>query len=340
MKAVTADPSGGLHYSEIAAPALPEGGALLRVTAVGICGSDLVKLGHTPAGTVLGHEVSGVITETAPGFTRFSPGDRVTTAHHVPCGKCVYCNGGNESQCRQFRETNLHPGGWAETIAVSGAHLNTVAFAIPDDMDDAVASLTEPLGCCVRAIRRSEVKPGEKIAVIGLGPVGMMLAALYRHAGAEVFVLDRIAKRMEEAAAWYGALPLPTEPSRLREAARSATAGFGFDQVVLAAGAGPTLTLALDLVRRGGKVHLFSGTPEGELTSFDLNAIYKREVTLFSTYSSSPRDLAVAFDLIATRKIACENLISKRLPLSRIEEGIRAIRSGDAYKVVLEPARS
>lgn len=340
MKAVTVDPSGGLHYNEIAAPALPEGGALLRVTAVGICGSDLVKLGHTADGVVLGHEVAGVIIETAPGFTRFSPGDRITTAHHIPCGGCLYCAGGNESQCEQFRETNLIPGGWAETVAVSGAHLNAVAFAIPDDMDDAVASLTEPLGCCVRAVRRSTVQSGEKIAVIGLGPVGMMLAALYKHAGAEVFVLDRISSRMEEAADWYDALPLPMETSLLREASQALTDGFGFDQIVLAAGAGGTLTLGLELVRRGGKVHLFSGTLEGELTSFDLNAIYKREVTLFSTYSSSPRDLEVAFDLIATRKIAFENLISKRLPLSRIDEGIRAIRSGDAYKVVLEPESS
>jgi len=337
--AVVQDETGRLRVREVPSPRLPRGGALLRMTAVGICGSDLHKLGHVPPGTVLGHEVTGVVERVGAGVRRFRPGDRIVTAHHVPCGRCVYCRGGNESQCDLFRSTNLIPGGWAERIAVPAPLLRRVAFRIPENLTDAEACLTEPLACCLRAVRRSNAKKGDTLVVIGLGPVGLLLCRLLRERGARLYALDRIADKMRTASEWSGAKPLPRDPGGAVEEVLHRTRGRGADQVILSAGAASTVPLALRMVRRGGTVHLFAGVDEGAPVDFDLNSLYKREVKLMSTYSSTPADLAEALRRIGAGVIPAKRLIRHRLPLSRIEEGIRLVREGKGSKVILEPDR-
>jgi L-iditol 2-dehydrogenase len=331
------DGRGGLRITEIAEPHLPRDGALVRVTAVGICGSDTHKLRRAPAGAVLGHEVAGFIEKLGPRAPRFRTGDRIVVAHHVPCGSCFYCRAGNTSQCELFRSTNLRPGGWADLVAVSGAHLAKAAFRLPSGMDDGVASLTEPLACCVRAVRRSGAKKGETVVVVGMGSVGLLLAGLFRLRGARVLAFDKAAARMRLASRRWGAPGLPSDAAGAREAVLRRTRGRGADQIVLSAGAGETFDLALDLVRRGGTIHLFSAPDEGTEIAFDLNRIYKREVRVIATYSSSPADLKEAFRIIRTGLLPVGELITHRLPLDKIAEGLRAIRSGEAIKVILEP---
>jgi L-iditol 2-dehydrogenase len=309
------------------------------VTAVGICGSDTHKFRHAPEGAILGHEVAGVIERLGEGARGFRAGDRIVVAHHVPCGTCFYCRRGHPSQCGLFRSTNIRPGGWAEWIAVSEAHLKHVAFRIPKEMDDGTASLTEPLACCLRAVRRATPRKGETFAVVGLGPVGLLLTGLLRIHHVHVYGLDRLAARARLGARLFGATPLPPDPGRAVRAVRRRTEGRGADHVLLSAGTGETLGTALDLVRRGGTVHLFSAPDEGTVVPVDLNRIYKREVRVLATYSSSPRDLRDAFALIRRGSLAVSALVTHRIPLSRIEEGLRLVRSGKALKVVLVPDR-
>jgi L-iditol 2-dehydrogenase len=337
MQAVLMDGRGGVRLGEVRPPRAPRGGALVRVTAVGICGSDTHKFRHAPEGSVLGHEVAGVVERLGEGARGFRAGDRIVVAHHVPCGTCFYCRRGHPSQCGLFRSTNIRPGGWAERIAVTGAHLRHAAFRIPEDVEDGTASLTEPLACCLRAVRRAAPRRGETFAVVGLGPVGLLLAGLLRMHSVHVYGLDRLAARVRLGARLFGATPLPPDPARAVRAVRRRTGGRGADQVLLAAGAGETLGTALDLVRRGGTVHLFSAPDEGTLVPIDINRIYKREVRVLATYSSSPRDLRDAFALIRRGSLAASALVTHRLPLSRIEEGLRLVRSGEALKVILVP---
>ncbi|MFH1277817.1 MAG: alcohol dehydrogenase catalytic domain-containing protein [Candidatus Eisenbacteria bacterium] len=337
VRAVLMDGRGGVTLGEIPKPRVPKGGALIRVTAVGICGSDTHKFGRAPRGTILGHEVAGVVERLGRGARGFRVGERIVVAHHVPCGRCPYCRADNHSQCALFRTTNLRPGGWAEFVAVSDMHLRHAAFSLPAALDEGTASLTEPLACCVRAVRRSGIRKGDEVVVVGLGPVGLMLAALYRREGARVHTFDRVAARAVLARKWAGASPLPPGGARAAAALRRRTGARGADQAVLSAGAASTFPLALEMVRRGGTVHLFSGPDEGTSVDVDLNLIYKREVRVLATYSSSPADLRESFRLIREGVLPVAGLITHRLPLSRIEEGLRLIRSGKALKVILEP---
>lgn len=338
MLAAVLTPDGSVRTTDVRVPRTPPGGALLRVTAVGICGSDLHKFGHLPAGTILGHEVAGVIERTGANTPRFREGDRIVSAHHVPCGSCFYCREGNESQCALFRSTNLVPGGWAEYVALSSRHLRHVAFPIPDSLDAGVASLTEPLACCIRAIRRSGVRKNETCTVVGLGPVGLMIAALLKRRGAKVLALDRIGERTRFAARWAGAIPLPIEENRAVRSIHKRTGERGADHVFLTAGSASSFAIALDSVRRGGAIHLFSSPDEGVLINVDLNSIYKREVRIAATYSASPASLAESFRLVRREAVSFSRLITHHLPLTRIAEGIRLIRKGKALKVILEPS--
>ncbi len=338
MRAAILNSSGVIRVGDVPAPEAPPSGLVLRVTAVGICGSDLVKFGHTPDGTILGHEISGVVESTGRSVSRFQRGDRIMSAHHIPCGRCRYCRRGNESQCALFRSTDLDPGGWAEYVALSSRHLKHVTHRLPADMPDDIASLIEPLGCCVRAVRRAAVRRNDCVVVIGLGPVGLMITALLRNKGIDLLVTDRIRKRTGLAVKWTGAVALPPHPDRAIREVFQSTAERGADQVILCAGAPSTIPLALKMVRRGGKIHLFSGIHMGGSVDVDINSIYKREVNLFSTYSSTPADLAEAFRLIRRGKIPAADLITHRLPLSRIRDGIESIRNGKALKVILDPS--
>ncbi|MBX2859645.1 MAG: alcohol dehydrogenase catalytic domain-containing protein, partial [Vampirovibrio sp.] len=199
MLAGLLQPDYTLQSSETPYPVLPEGGALIQVTGCGICGSDLDKVVNQKAqpGSVLGHELVGTIqalSETAE--TSFQVGDRIVSAHHVPCQKCHFCRNGSESMCRAFKTTNVYPGGFSQVVALSGGHMAHTAFKVPEDITDAEASCVEPLGCVLKAIRRGGTFENGTVAVVGLGFIGMMAAQVYQNRGDVVYGVDVDHKRL------------------------------------------------------------------------------------------------------------------------------------------------
>jgi L-iditol 2-dehydrogenase len=233
--------------------------------------------------------------------------------------------------CRAFKASNLDPGGFAEYVRVPAENVRHVTYRVPAGMPDAVASFTEPLGCCVRAMRRAKVEAGDTVAVAGLGAMGCLLLQLARRQGARVVGVDPIPARRALAES------LGAEPSvALEEAAAaiaSASEGRGADVVVLAAGAPALVRAALGWVRDGGAIHLFVG--EGE-APVPLHELYKRELTITATYSSSPADLALAFDLIRSGAVRVAELCSHRLPLERLADAVRLMERHEALKVFVE----
>ena len=133
-------------------------GAIIKVEGCGLCGSDIVKLQNNLVkdGSVLGHEVVGEIVEINSN-TDFRIGDRVVLGHHVPCYTCNYCLGGSYSMCRHFKSTNIIPGGFSEFIYVSEEHLNNTVFHANLNLSSIEASFTEPLACCIRAVKRAHL---------------------------------------------------------------------------------------------------------------------------------------------------------------------------------------
>jgi len=332
MRAAVHAGTGEIRLETRPAPRIGPGELLLRVRGCGLCGSDLAKLrGPAPRPTVLGHEVVGEVAEAGAGAGDFHLGERVVVAHHVPCSACHYCRRGSVSMCRAFKASNLDPGGFAEYVRVPAENVRHVTFRVPAGMPDAVASFTEPLGCCVRAIRRAAVEAGDTVVVAGLGAMGGLLLQLARRRGARVVGVDPLPARRALAES------LGAEAGVAPEEAGAALAGSseerGADVVVLTAGAPALVRAALGWVRDGGAVHLFVG--EGE-ASLPLGEIYKRELTLTATYSSSPADLAEAFDLIRSGAVRVAELCSHRVPLERLAEAVGLMERREALKVFVE----
>ena len=332
MRAAVHAGTGEIRLETRPTPRIGPGELLLRVRGCGLCGSDLAKLRQpAPGPAVLGHEVVGEVDEAGAGAGDFRPGERVVVAHHVPCSTCHYCRRGSVSMCRAFKASNLDPGGFAEYVRVPAENVRHATYRVPSGMPDVVASFTEPLGCCVRAIRRAAVGVGDTVVVAGLGAMGCLLLQLARRQGARVVGVDPIPARRalaESLGAEVGVAPGETDA-----ALAGPSEGRGADVVVLTAGAPALVRAALGWVRDGGAVHLFVG--EGE-ASLPVGEIYKRELTLTATYSSSPADLTEAFDLIRTGAVRVAELCSHRVPLERLAEAVGLMERREALKVFVE----
>ncbi len=292
MKAIVYKDKNTVKLEENPKPELKQNGAIVKVKGCGLCGSDIVKLKHGlfKKNAVPGHEVVGYI-EKIQGSDKFKPGDRVVLGHHVPCFKCVYCKNENYSMCPEFKQSNIIPGGFAEYIYASEEHLKNTVFKVPDSVTDIDASFTEPVACCLRAVKRANIKPGDRVQVIGLGSIGIIMGQLLKHTGAEVFGCDLLKERNELAA----------------NAGIKTDLIENADKVFLTAGSNTTINTALKSVRDGGAVLVFASVPSEE-AGFANNEIYYRELTVLGSYSPSPQDLKEALDLISKKIINFENL--------------------------------
>lgn len=327
--------AGAIELREWPEPVPGPGELVLRVSGCGLCGSDILKINAAaPGPAVLGHEVVGQVAAVGPGVRRFAPGDRLVVAHHVPCFDCHYCRRGSPSMCRHFKRVNLDPGGFAELVRVPAPNVAHAAFRLPAEMTDETASFTEPLACCLRAVKRTRVGAGDTALVVGLGSIGCLLAQLLALEGARVLASDLLDDR-RALGRRLGARVFDADAD-LDVALREATEGRGADLVILTAGGAAVLPAAAARVRDGGTLHYFAGGA-GDSLPLPLGALYHRELTLTATYSSSPAELEEAFALLAAGRVRLDGLISHRLPLGRLGEGVELMRRHEAVKVYVIP---
>jgi L-iditol 2-dehydrogenase len=317
-------------------PSIHGGELLLRLRGCGLCGSDLLKIGapepRVPA--VLGHELVGDVVEVGPDVRAFSPGDRVVAAHHVPCGGCHHCRRGSESMCRAFKTSNLDPGGFAEYVRVPADNVLHATFRLPAHLSDEAASFVEPLACCLRATRRVTIGARDTVVVIGLGSIGSLFVQIARRARAAVVGVDPMPERAELAKR------LGADVSGGLEASGAAvdelSGGVGADQVIVTGGGADVLPWAVEHVRDGGTIHYFAGGG-GDGLPVALSTLYHRELTITTTYSSSPRDLAEAFRLVTAGDVAVDALISHRVTLDGLPGAVALARRREALKVFVTP---
>ncbi len=281
MRAIVLDAAGQPALTDVPEP--DGDGELVRVLACGLCGSDVEKLGRAPAGTVLGHEVVAVAED----------GRRVALVHHLPCGECDRCRAGHESTCEAFRAATIVPGGFAERARARET------LELPDGVDDATATLAEPLACVLRGAERV---PRGRVLIVGHGFVGRLFEEVLRRRGDHVYALDADPARGGRT------------PNREVDAAVACAPGGGAD--------------AARHVAPGGTVLVFA--PAGPL---DLDDVYRRELHVVGSRSATPRHMRAAIDLLPTLDLPPIDV----LPLERFAEGLERYRSRRALKVVFTP---
>lgn len=296
-------------------------GAIVMTLGCGLCGSDIVKFRHKIVhdGAVLGHEIVAEILEINSD-TKFKKGDRIVTSHHIPCGECNFCRHGNVSMCEHFKKTNIFPGGFSEKVFVSEEHLQNVAYLVPENMPDEEISFYEPLGCCIRAIKRCALQKDDTALIVGLGSIGLLMGEGLKAMGYKVYGCDLIPERIELAK------KMGIEPFDF---------SFEVDGVFMTSGADKAIDTALKAVRAGGKILVFSSTPLSN--GYPNNEIYYKELTVLGSYSPSPADLKDSFDLLASGKVNVKGLTTV-YPLDKIQKAFDDTVANKIFKAYIKIA--
>jgi L-iditol 2-dehydrogenase len=349
MRAVVYRGVNDLRLETVPVPEIGPGELLVKIVTCGVCGTDLKKIstGSHSAPRIFGHEMAGIVVQTGEGVSNFQLGNRVVVHHHIPCGHCYYCRKQTPAQCAVYKKVGATAGfepsggGFAEYIRVMEWIVAMGGVVrIPDGVSFEQASFLEPVNTVLKGVKLLNLAADETVLVIGQGPIGVMLAALARRAGARVLTSDLYPERHAVAAKFGLHEPIQAGTENVVERALAATEGRGADAVILAVGGSALIPQAMAAVRPGGKVMLFAQTQHGE-ASFDPGAVCMDEKSLLGSYSASaaiqPEVERLVFDGYRNG-FDLTQLISHRFPL---EEAVAAIEvafhpRADSMKIMIE----
>ncbi len=321
------------------------------ITYTSICATDIEEWQYGPLWTqhggpnpisgqemplILGHEISGHVEELGEGATGLSVGDRAVVNNVRTCGTCFWCQARIPSHLQQhLRRGSIRR--WRSRRIHDMASEST-SSSLPDNVSDREAPLIEPATVAVHAVRRSGVKVGENVAVIGCGTVGSLTMQAFRAAGARVIAVDVREQSISLAKELGADETINASDSQAHEQLLELTGGIGPDIVAETAGAAETPNMAIQWTRPGGKtvlVGIYSATPK-----FDFNNIVGPEKTVIGSVAASPGDMAATVQLLADGKLSVKPLISAVVPLDRvIEDGFERMLSPEknVFRILVSP---
>jgi len=309
---------------------------LVRIRACGLCSSEtLAWYMRRKAPLVLGHEPVGEVVAageeaSAGAGVALEPGTRVFIHHHAPCLRCRACRRGQYVHCQTWRRTRLVPGGLCDHALVPGEIAGADMLALPPEVSDDAGIFVEPLACVIKSLRRARLQPGDRVAVVGLGVMGLLHVLLARRLPVERVVgADLLEERLAAARAAGADEAVPAAE------VREATEG-GADVVFVTPASLQAVRLGYECVAPGGRLVIFSPLPPEEHWPLPLHDLFFREVEVVPTYSAGPEDTREALSAIAGG-LPVESLISHRLGLDQVAEGYRLVAAGRALKVVVRP---
>ncbi|HBE51249.1 MAG TPA: sorbitol dehydrogenase, partial [Cyanobacteria bacterium UBA11369] len=266
--------------------------------------------------------------------------------HHIPCMRCAYCMNDNFSMCETYKNITTTAGfapsggGFAEYVKVPG-HIvqNGGLIPIPDSVTFEQASFVEPTNCCLKAVKKAQISPGETVLVTGAGPIGLMFIMLVKYFGARAIATDLLPSRIEKALAVGAEAAFDPRDRDLSSKIKELTNGLGVDTALLAVPSDKAFFQALDVTRKGGKILFFAEFPDELEIPINPNILYRREIDLMGSYSSSYRVQNLAIDIVFNRRIDVDALISDRYPLSELSDAVeRAIApTPETYKILIYP---
>jgi L-iditol 2-dehydrogenase len=304
-----------IRIEQVPVPEARPGELIVRVGAALTCGTDLkvfrrgyhARMIVPPA--LFGHELAGTIVEVGEGVTNFASGDRVVALNSAPCGECYFCKRVQENLCDDLLFNN---GAYAEFIRIPARIAAKNTLKVPDHVPLEHAALTEPLACAVHGFEDSHPHPGDTVAVIGGGPLGLMIlhvAALY---GCQVIAIVKHDGQVA-AAKQLGAAQV-VQTSSIRTAIRDTRAltnkNRGVDIAIEAVGVPEAWQEAVELVRKGGTVNFFGGCAVGTHVSLDTNRLHYNDITLRATFHHTPAICRKALELIASGRFQASAFIT------------------------------
>ncbi len=304
-----------VRIEQVPIPKAQTGELVVRVDAALTCGTDLkvfrrgyhARMIVPPA--LFGHEMAGTVVEAGEGVTDYAPGDRVVALNSAPCGKCYFCSRGQENLCDDLLFNN---GAYAEFIRIPERIVSKNTFIVPENVPLEQAALTEPLACAVHGFEDSRPLKGDIIAIIGGGPLGLMILHVAALAGYETIALVRYDGQVE-AARQLGATHV-VQSSSIRKAILETRAltpkDRGVDIAIEAVGVPEAWQEAVELVRKGGTVNFFGGCAKNTHVTLDTNRIHYSDITLRATFHHTPAICRKALALIASGRFQASAFIT------------------------------
>ncbi|HWE50314.1 MAG TPA: zinc-binding dehydrogenase [Bryobacteraceae bacterium] len=321
-----------LQLEQVPVPAPGPGDLLVRVRAALTCGTDLkvfrrgyhARMIVPPA--VFGHEFAGDVVAVGDGVTRFRPGQRIVAANSAPCLQCFYCLRGRVNLCDDLLFNN---GAYAEFIRVPARIVARNTYEIPAHLKYEDAALAEPLACVVKGLEDAGVEPGDKVAVIGVGPIGSMFVRLAKLRGAQVIAIGRKRARLDHTLHLGADRVIATEETPDPVAAvRELTGGHGADVVIEAVGQPQTWGWPMEMLRRGGVVNFFGGPPSGTKIEFDTDLLHYSEISVKASFHHTPRAFREALDIIENGGVTAKDFVQAEEPLKSLSKVLFRLMEG------------
>jgi L-iditol 2-dehydrogenase len=338
-----------LRLESVAEPTPEAGEIVIRVNVATTCGTDLKvwrRGGHARMlrpPVLFGHEAAGEIVAVGSGITDWRVGDRVVPNNSAPCGTCFFCQRREYSLCPNLEFNN---GTFAQYLKVPASIVQRNLYRIPVDLPDVLASLTEPLACVLHGIARSGFEPKQvtdwpkppQIVVIGDGAIGLMFVGVLASLGVEVILFGGSQPRLEigtklGAAHVFKHRECPDIPMAVKEL----TDGWGADIVVEATGVPSVWETAIACGRPGATINLFGGCPKNTSITVNTEQLHYSELTLKGVFHNTPLYVRQALDLLDSRQLPWELLISDTQPLENLGSVFEAMKQRQVIKVAMQP---
>jgi L-iditol 2-dehydrogenase len=340
-----------LRLEEVADPTPAVGEVVIQVTAATTCGTDLKvwrRGGHArmlKPPTLFGHEAAGRIVALGDGVTDWKIGDRVVANNSAPCFNCFFCHKQEYSLCTNLIFNN---GTFAEYLKIPAPIVQHNLLAIPEHLSDALASMTEPLACVLHGVARSNVKPGDRVVVLGDGAIGLMFVAALASGWntekttnvppVEVFLFGGSDQRLQVGAKFGAAKTFNhRQVTDIPTTVKDLTDGWGADVVIEATGVPSAWETAIACARPGATVNLFGGCPRDTTITVNTEQLHYSELTLKGVFHNTPKFVREALALLTSQTIPFELLLSKHQPLKELEQVFREMQQRQVIKVAIEP---
>lgn len=347
MKAALMYGPNDIRVEQTQKPECPKDGLILKIMAVGLCGSDIRNLtsdsrkGNYPF--IYGHEIVGCVDEIGPEQTKYHVGQRLFLFPGTYCMECENCVSGHSENCENEHVAKLAgTGGFAQYIAVGGEKIHYGGiYEIPDHVSYEAASLGEPMTSVFACLENAKVGYPDTLVIIGAGPIGDFMASIAKTRGASRVIMVDLNEHRLEMAKQFGVDEIIVSkldnPQFAIDEVLRLTGGKGADKVISATPANATQAQSLHMVKKGGLVVFFGGVPKGSMTELDTNLIHYNNIWIKGHFGASYDQSKRAFALACSDDFPADRFITHILPLDEINKGIELTKTGEAIKVVLHP---
>ena len=324
-----------IRIEEVPTPKPGPNEMLVKVMSCGICGSDIVEWYRLPrAPLVQGHEIGAEVVEVGESLKKFKPGDRVFIAPKVPCMKCDYCQKGHYPVCSTIKERL--PGGYAEYVLAPPTLIENGTYRLSDNITYDQSTFIEPLACVVRAQRLAGLRENQTVLVMGSGMSGLLHVKLAKAKKCRILATDINPRRLEIAAALGAEVTLDAAENVAERLV--AENGHKVDVVILCTSAMSAVEQAWECVDKGGVIVFFTVPSPDKQVTIPINAFWTREIRIITSYYCGPLDITDAINLIETRTITVDDMITHQLPLKDIAAGFQLVMDGrESIKVIIKP---